>query len=140
MKLSTLLFVGLTTVVVRPSLVRGSDFDDLMDLITRLETEAASLSTENDLKDVEIASLQGKIDEFEGDGGCGGGGSDDGWVPALGDSWNYNLETPVKTNIDVDVFLIDMGEKFVPLIFLRVTDILDDITEIRANKTFFFQK
>ncbi|CAM9794329.1 unnamed protein product, partial [Hapterophycus canaliculatus] len=31
-----------------------------------------------------------------------------GWVPKVGDSWQYNLDTPVDTDIDADVFLIDM--------------------------------
>ncbi|CAM9517175.1 unnamed protein product, partial [Scytosiphon promiscuus] len=31
-----------------------------------------------------------------------------GWVPKVGDSWQYNLDTPVDTDVDVDVFLIDM--------------------------------
>lgn len=32
------------------------------------------------------------------------------WTPSVGDSWNYNLDTPVNTNVDVDVIFIDMGE------------------------------
>ena len=120
MKLSTLLFVGLTTVLVGPSFVSGSDFDDLVDLISQLEIEAESLSAANGVKDAEIASLQGRIDVYEEGDGCGGGGGDGGWVPALGDSWNYNLETPVRTDIDVDVFLIDMGEKKLLSVFFRV--------------------
>lgn len=32
-----------------------------------------------------------------------------GWVPRVGDTWNYNLATPVDTDIDADVFVIDMG-------------------------------
>lgn len=34
-----------------------------------------------------------------------------GWVPRVGDTWNYNLATPVDTDIDADVFVIDMGRK-----------------------------
>ncbi|CAM9572662.1 unnamed protein product, partial [Ectocarpus fasciculatus] len=30
------------------------------------------------------------------------------WVPKVGDTWNYNLNTPVDTDVDVDVFFIDM--------------------------------
>ena len=127
MKLSSLLLVGLTLVVVGPSQVRGSEFDNLVGLISELETEAEELSAANDAKDVEIASLLAKLEEYEegdgcdggggdgdggGDGGGGDGDSDEGWTPSLGDSWNYNLETPVRTSIDVDVFLIDMGETF----------------------------
>lgn len=33
----------------------------------------------------------------------------DVWVPKVGDSWQYNLDTPVDTDVDVDVFFIDMG-------------------------------
>lgn len=33
-----------------------------------------------------------------------------GWTPKIGDHWNYNLNTPVDTGIDVNVFFIDMGE------------------------------
>lgn len=29
---------------------------------------------------------------------------------ALGQSWNYNLASPVNTDVEVDVFFIDMGE------------------------------
>ena len=117
MKLSSLLLVGLTLVVVGPSQVRGSEFDNLVGLISELETEAEELSAANDAKDVEIASLLAKLEEYEEGDGCDGGGggdgdSDEGWTPSLGDSWNYNLETPVRTSIDVDVFLIDMGETF----------------------------
>lgn len=36
-----------------------------------------------------------------------------GWIPKIGDHWNYNLNTPVDTSIDVNVFFIDMGESFV---------------------------
>eukprot|EP00904_Undaria_pinnatifida_P012330 jgi/Undpi1/8227/HiC_scaffold_25.g10697.m1 len=124
MKLSSLLLVGLTLIVVGPSQVRGSEFDNLVGLISELETEAQELSAANDAKDVEIASLLAKLEEYEegdgcdggggdgdgggGDGGGGDGDSDEGWTPSLGDSWNYNLETPVRTSIDVDVFLIDM--------------------------------
>ena len=32
------------------------------------------------------------------------------WVPRVGDTWNYNLDTPVDTSADVDVFFIDMGK------------------------------
>lgn len=31
-----------------------------------------------------------------------------GWIPKIGDHWNYNLNTPVDTSIDVNVFFIDM--------------------------------
>lgn len=34
-----------------------------------------------------------------------------GWVPTVGDSWNYNLETPVKIGVDVDVVFMDMGKR-----------------------------
>lgn len=37
----------------------------------------------------------------------GGGGK---WTPKIGNTWNYNLATPVDTNAGVDVFFIDMGE------------------------------
>ncbi|CAN0235414.1 unnamed protein product [Scytosiphon promiscuus] len=30
------------------------------------------------------------------------------WEPAVGESWNYNLMTPVETSVDVDVVMIDM--------------------------------
>ncbi len=33
------------------------------------------------------------------------------WVPKVGDTWQYNLNTPVNTDVDADVFFIDMGEK-----------------------------
>lgn len=36
-------------------------------------------------------------------------GPSSGWVPRVGDTWNYNLATPVDTDIDADVFVIDMG-------------------------------
>lgn len=36
-------------------------------------------------------------------------GGDD-WVPGVGDSWQYNLDTPVNTDVDADVFFIDLGE------------------------------
>lgn len=39
-----------------------------------------------------------------------GGASPAKWVPRLGDTWNYNLDTPVDTSARVDVFFIDMGE------------------------------
>ena len=32
------------------------------------------------------------------------------WVPRIGDTWNYNLDTPVDTSAHVDVFFIDMGK------------------------------
>lgn len=32
------------------------------------------------------------------------------WVPKVGDTWQYNLNTPVDTDVDADVFFIDMGE------------------------------
>lgn len=32
------------------------------------------------------------------------------WTPAIGDSWNYNLDTPVETGIGVDVIFMDMGK------------------------------
>lgn len=32
------------------------------------------------------------------------------WTPAVGDSWNYNLNAPVKLNVDVDVVFMDMGK------------------------------
>lgn len=31
------------------------------------------------------------------------------WVPKVGDSWQYNLDTPVDTDVNADVFFIDMG-------------------------------
>lgn len=37
-------------------------------------------------------------------------GPDDVWVPRVGDTWQYNLNAPVDTNVDADVFFIDMGE------------------------------
>lgn len=33
------------------------------------------------------------------------GGGD--WVPRVGDSWQYNLDPPVDTDVDADVFFID---------------------------------
>lgn len=33
------------------------------------------------------------------------------WTPRIGDTWNYNLATPVDIATDVDVFFIDMGEQ-----------------------------
>lgn len=33
------------------------------------------------------------------------------WVPKVGDAWQYNLNTPVNTDVDADVFFIDMGER-----------------------------
>ena len=97
---------------VRPSsLVSGADIIDWKNHIAQLETKAEVLSTANAAKDAEIyakdneiASLLKKLDESSN---C----EDDGrWTPAVGDSWNYNLATPVKTSADVDVFLIDMGK------------------------------
>lgn len=32
------------------------------------------------------------------------------WTPRVGDSWNYNLDPPVNTNVDVDVIFVDMGK------------------------------
>lgn len=32
------------------------------------------------------------------------------WVPKVGDTWQYNLDTPVDTTVDADVFFIDSGE------------------------------
>ncbi len=37
-----------------------------------------------------------------------GGGSV--WVPKVGDTWQHNLDTPVDTTVDADVFFIDLGE------------------------------
>lgn len=37
-------------------------------------------------------------------------GPTSGFNFAVGQSWNYNLNTPVDTTADVDVFFIDMGE------------------------------
>ncbi|CAM9544998.1 unnamed protein product [Laminaria digitata] len=45
-----------------------------------------------------------------GEDGGGGGGSGKFKFHA-GQSWNYNLATPVDTKVKVDVFFIDMGEK-----------------------------
>lgn len=106
MKPSSLLFLGFTG-VLGPSLVRGSDVHELENHIIQLKAEAHVLSTANVAKDAEIASLHAKLDEL--DAGCGG--DDGGWTPTVGDSWNYNLATPIKTSVDVDVFLIDMGER-----------------------------
>lgn len=36
--------------------------------------------------------------------------TDDEWVPAVGQSWNYNLMVPVDTSVNADVVMIDMGE------------------------------
>lgn len=33
-----------------------------------------------------------------------------GWTPTVGDSWNYNLETPVQIDVGVDVVFMDMGK------------------------------
>ena len=104
MKLSSLLSLVVAG-GVGLSLVRGSDIHELENHIAQLETETEVLSTANFAKDAEIASLHAKLVELNA--GCGG----DGWTPRVGESWNYNLATPVKTSVDVDVFLIDMGEK-----------------------------
>lgn len=45
-------------------------------------------------------------------GGGGGGGGGDNYGFSVGQSWNYNLASPVDVNADVDVFFIDMGEYF----------------------------
>lgn len=34
------------------------------------------------------------------------------WIPRVGDSWNYNLDAPVDTDVNVDIIFIDMGELF----------------------------
>ncbi|CAM9515895.1 unnamed protein product [Scytosiphon promiscuus] len=34
----------------------------------------------------------------------------DEWIPAVGESWNYNLMPPVDTTVDVDVVMIDMDD------------------------------
>ena len=105
MKISSLRFLASTAAVAGPSsFVLGANIDELEKHIAHLETEALVLSTANDAKDAEIASLLHRLDESSN---C----EDDGrWTPAVGDSWNYNLATPVKTGADVDVFLIDMGK------------------------------
>lgn len=103
MKLSSLLFLGIAG-AVGPSLVHGFDTHELENHITQLKKDAEVLSTANFAKDSEIAALHAKLEELNA--GCGG--DTGGWTPTVGDSWNYNLATPVKTNIDVDVFLIDM--------------------------------
>ena len=39
--------------------------------------------------------------------------ADDGlepWVPKVGDRWQYNLDTPVDTHVEADVFFLDMGK------------------------------
>ncbi|CAM9517248.1 unnamed protein product, partial [Scytosiphon promiscuus] len=37
-----------------------------------------------------------------------GSGENDGWLPKIGDTWQHNLNTPVNTDVDADVFFIDM--------------------------------
>lgn len=106
MKISSLLSLGFAGVMA-PSLVRGFGIHALENRITQLETDTEVLATANFAKDAEIASLHARLDELNA--ACDG--DDGGWTPAVGQSWNYNLATPLKTNVDVDVFLIDMGKR-----------------------------
>lgn len=46
--------------------------------------------------------------------GGGVGGDRVAWVPKVGDTWQYNLNTPVNTDVNADVFFIDMGESRMP--------------------------
>lgn len=114
MKSSTfLLFLGSTVAVGPSALVRGSSINELESHIAQLETQAQTLSTAGSAKDAEIFAKDAKIASLlkELDESSSGCDEDGGWTPAVGDSWNYNLATPVKTSADVDVFLIDMGER-----------------------------
>lgn len=67
----------------------GADVDALLRRIDILQTANAALRTRLDA--------------------C----PNDEWIPTVGESWNYNLMTPVDTTVDADVVMIDMGECFV---------------------------
>eukprot|EP00752_Nemacystus_decipiens_P003873 g3562.t1 len=38
---------------------------------------------------------------------------DDPWVPKVGDRWQYNLDNPVDTHVDADVFFLDLDTSFI---------------------------
>lgn len=120
MKFSTVASLGLFASFGTSRCAESATFDNLLALVAELQEEAAMLATEFGQKDEEIASLISQL------GICEGGGTDEegstGTVDtttttSTGDfqfsgrqSWNYNLGSPVDTNVDVDVFFIDMGE------------------------------
>ena len=109
MKICSLLFLGFAG-AMGSSVVNGFDTHELLqNHITQLKTETEVLAASNFAKDTEISSLHAKLDELNA--ACDGDDSD--WTPTVGESWNYNLQAPVKTNIDVDVFVIDTGERSV---------------------------
>lgn len=49
-------------------------------------------------------------DDDDEDNDVGNGAGVGVWVPRVGDTWQYNLNTPVDTSVKADVFFIDMGE------------------------------
>ncbi|CAM9515826.1 unnamed protein product [Scytosiphon promiscuus] len=65
----------------------GNDIDALLGRIDSLQTANAA--------------LQARLEACPSDE----------WIPAVGESWNYNLMPPVDTGVDVDVFMIDMDEE-----------------------------
>lgn len=93
------------SVAGRFHLARSSGPGAPVDIINHERTEPTEQVIESAFKDdaatASLQHLETRLAEAEG-------GS--GWTPAVGDSWNYNLDTPVKRNVDVDVFLIDMGK------------------------------
>lgn len=129
----------ITTLAAGPRFVRGADGDfvSLLEIVDQIREDIEALRILSDEKDDEIERLQamcvssptpspapqaGYAPETslqptspssssrstDGDGNEKRGGK---WTPRIGDSWNYNLATPVDTNTSVDVFFIDMGEQ-----------------------------
>ena len=56
-------------------------------------------------------SPSGSGSDVPDNGGGGGGGGGGDFKFSVGQSWNYNLATPVNLDVNVDVFFIDMGER-----------------------------
>lgn len=132
--------VAVITVTAGPRFVRGADEDfvSLLEIVDQIREDLEALRTLSDEKDAEIERLQAMCissptpspapqagyasepslqptrsfsSSSRSTDGDGSGRTEGKWTPRIGDSWNYNLATPVDTDTRVDVFFIDMGER-----------------------------
>lgn len=78
------------------------------------DTETTALSAVNNDNGKKLAPRRARLAD------CEDKGTGSAWSRTVGYSWNYNLATPVETCINVDVLVIDMGEKSSLVAVLRL--------------------
>lgn len=71
---------------------------------------SATLEPESEAPVLDPTPEEGTASAFSNSGSELSASLSSTWTPRVGDSWNYNLDPPVDTNVDVDVIFIDMGE------------------------------